>query len=94
MRAQTLQPAQAVRVTDAKEIARLERKHKDIALLGAAALQGQIDKERRQAEMQEFVLSHRLACFKCGSMFNAWAKTGTSNGRQWAICVRCVREKP
>ena len=78
---------------DAKEIARLERKHRDIAEHGAGALAKQAAREHRQAEMSAFVSEHGLSCFKCGSTFNAWASTGWAGARAWAICQVCVRKK-
>ena len=78
---------------DAKEIARLERKHRDIAEHGAGALVKQAEREQRQRQMAEFVAEHGLSCFKCGSVLNAWAATGAGQTRYWAICQVCVRKK-
>jgi hypothetical protein len=45
----------------------------------------------RQTAMADFVASHDLACFKCGTREGEWAKTGVSGGGPWAICANCVR---
>jgi hypothetical protein len=49
----------------------------------------------RQNAMREFVSKHRLVCFTCKRVREPWAKTGwTKNGRPWAVCLKCVRERP
>lgn len=63
---------------DREEVGRLERK--------AARLE-------RKVHLDAFATKHELSCFKCGSSFNEWAKTGITNGRAWAICLPCVRSK-
>ena len=81
-------------MTDAQEIARLKRKHKDIWDLGAGALERETARKEAQLRMSAFVSEHGLRCFKCGTIFNAWAKTGIGGRGAWAICVQCVRRKP
>ena len=49
--------------------------------------------EQRQQEMAAFVQQHNLKCFLCKSGIIDWAKTGTTNGRHWAICILCVRKR-
>ena len=60
---------------DRKEVTRLLRK--------SARLE-------RQFHLKKFAALHDLACFSCGSSMNDWAKTGTTNGRHWAICQPCI----
>ena len=75
------------------EIQRLERKHADIARLGAQAPDKELARRERQMRLAAFVDQHNITCFKCGSRLNDWAKTGLKGRRPWAICVRCVRQK-
>jgi hypothetical protein len=79
--------------TDAAEIARLERRHRDIATHGAGVIPLVEAKTALQQRRQDFVQKHGLKCFKCGSGFNDWARCGKTNGRAWAICVPCIRSK-
>ena len=76
------------------EMERLQRRHSDIYKLGAAAPDREAIKRERQMRLAAFVSQHGIACFKCGSKLNDWAKTGIANRGPWAICIRCVREKP
>lgn len=48
----------------------------------------------RQQILSAFVAKHGLACFKCATKTAEWAKTGTTNGRNWAICLPCVKKQP
>lgn len=50
-------------------------------------------KIERQLHLGAFVERHGIACFKCRSRLNDWAKTGITNGRPWAICQPCVQKK-
>ena len=75
------------------EMDRLSRRHSDIRLHGAGALAREAARHEAQAQLVEFVLEHNLACFKCGTRLNTWAKTGYRRGRAWAICTMCVRRK-
>ena len=62
---------------DRKEVGRIQRK---------------LARLERQEQMNEFAVEHELVCFVCGSGFNRWGKTGVTNGRAWAVCLRCVRK--
>lgn len=76
------------------EAKRLTARHKDIATHGPGALARQAEKDLKRQGMNMFALEHGLACFRCGSRLNDWAKVGTGEyGRAWGICVLCVRKK-
>lgn len=46
--------------------------------------------DARQDRMAAFATDHKLSCFKCGSKWNKWAKTGVNSRGPWAICRNCI----
>lgn len=78
-----------------KEVERLSKRHRDIVVLGAGALEKQRQKEAQQERRQEWVTKYGLKCFGCQAAVADWGKLGVTNGRRWAICMACVwRRRP
>ncbi len=78
---------------ETNELRRLNGKHRDIRIAGAAVLERQAEKKERQDVMTAFVSAHSIGCFKCGATSTDWAKTGSSLRGPWCLCLNCVRNR-